>query len=198
MEITYKGVLSFLGIALTVAAFLPYIRDIRRRAIVPHVFTWFAWGIATFIVFLAQLAARGGVGTWPVGVSGLVQLYVAVLAWRYRADTHITRGDWIFLIASLGALPLWALTADPLWAIVILTVVDLVAYGPTIRRAYNKPHEESILMFAHFAIRNVLVVLALEHYSLATLLFPVALGLACLGMVVMLACRRRTLGLERA
>ena len=48
-------------------------------------------------------------------------------------------------------------------------------------------------MFAHFAIRNVLVVLALENYSLATLLFPLALGLACLGMVVMLAFRRRSL-----
>lgn len=188
-----KQLFSAAGIVLTFVALVPYIRAIRRGTMKPHVFSWVIWGIATFVVFLAQLAAHGGIGAWPVGVSGLVTLYIAVLAYLRRADTHITKLDWIFLIASLAALPAWFFTADPLWAVVILTTVDLLGYGPTIRRAYAFPHEESIVMFAHFAVRNLLVVLALEHYSLATMLFPVAVGIACVILCLLLAVRRRAL-----
>ncbi len=189
--------LSALGIVLTFVAFVPYIRSIHRGTIRPHVFSWFIWGLATVVVFLAQLAAGGGIGTWPIGVSGAVTFYIAVLSFLKRTDVGITRGDWAFLIASLTALPLWFVTSDPTWAVAILTAVDLIAYGPTVRRAYRRPHEESVFMFAHFGVRNALVVLALERYSLATLLFPVAVGVVCLLFVTMLLIRRRMVGPRR-
>lgn len=187
---TLKHFASALGIILTLVAFVPYFRALLRGRIKPHVFSWFIWGLVTFIVFLAQLAAQGGIGSWPVGLSGLLQLGIAALAFHQRTDTSITRSDWIFLISCLSALPLWFLTKDPLAAVIILTGVDLVAYGPTIRRAYHHPYEESVLMFAHFAARNALVLLALEHYSLTTVLFPASVGSVCLVFVLLLFWRR--------
>jgi hypothetical protein len=43
------------------------------------------------------------------------------------------------------------------------------------------------------AVRNALAVLALEHYSLTTVLFPAAVGVACLAFVAMVGYRRRHL-----
>jgi len=186
-----KEFLSASAIAITFAAFYPYIRSIRRGEAKPHVFSWVIWGLTTVIVFLAQLAARGGIGAWPIGVSGFITCYIAVLAWRMRADTLITRLDWAFLITSLTALPLWFFTADPLWAVVILTAVDVLGFGPTLRRAYARPHDENAIFYSIFGLRNLLAILALEHYSLATVLFPAAVGIACVLLALLLVVRRR-------
>ena len=188
-----KELLSAAAIALTFAMFLPYIRSIHLGKTKPHVFSWIVWGLGTLIVFFAQLAGQGGLGAWAIGVSGVITSYIALLAYMKRADTHITRTDWIFFVAALSALPFWFFTADPLWAVVTLTIVDVMGFGPTVRKAYRLPHEESVKFFALSVARNLLVILALEHYSLTTVLFPSVVGLACLLLVLMLVYRRRSL-----
>jgi hypothetical protein len=191
-----KELLSAAAIALTFAIFVPYIRSIRRGLTKPHVFSWVIWALGTFVVFLAQLAGSGGAGAWPIGVSGLISAYIAVLAYRQQSDTAITQSDWVFLLIALTALPCWFLTSDPLWAVVILTALDLAGFGPTFRSAYFRPHDERIGFYFLGAVRNLLSVLALEHYSLTTVLFPAAVGVACVIFVVMVAYRRRQLARE--
>ena len=187
----YKQVVSAVAIALTLIAYLPYMRDIVQGKTKPHVFSWVTWGATTFVVFLAQLDAKGGVGAWPVGVSGSITILVAALAYVKRADVGITKLDWLFFLAAMSSLPLWYFTSDPLWAVVVLTIVDLLGFGPTLRKAFVHPHSESIPFFAMFAVRNVLVVAALESYSLATVLFPAAVAVACCLLILLIAYRRK-------
>jgi len=189
----YKESLSAIAIALTFAAFVPYIRAIVSGTTRPHVFSWVIWGATTFVVFLAQLEGKGGVGAWPIGVSGSITIFIAFLAYAKRADITITKTDWLFFISALSSLPLWYFTADPLWAVVILTTVDVLGFGPTVRKAYSSPHSESLLFFALFAARNVLVIFALEHYSVTTVLFPAVIAAACMSLMAMLTVRRRAL-----
>ena len=186
-----KELLSAVAIVLTLVAFLPYIRSILRGNTRPHVFSWVIWGSTTFVVFLAQLADRGGVGAWPIGISGVITLCVAVLAYLKKSDATITRVDWLFLGMAMTALPFWYVTADPLWAVVILTAVDVLGFGPTIRKAYSFPHEEPLTFYLIFIVRNVIAIAALEHYSLTTILFPAATAVACLLFILMVAYRRR-------
>lgn len=191
--LSYKEGLSGIAIVLTFAAFLPYIRAIVSGTTRPHVFSWIIWGATTFVVFLAQLEGKGGVGAWPIGVSGGITIFIAFLAYVKRADITITKTDWLFFVSALSSLPLWYFTADPLWAVVILTTVDVLGFGPTVRKAYSSPHSESLLFFALFAARNVLVILALEHYSVTTVLFPAVIAVACMSLMAMLTVRRRAL-----
>lgn len=186
----HKAIFSAAAIVLTFVLFARYIRAIHSGEIKPHVFSWVIWTMVTLTVFFAQLADGAGVGAWPIGLSGAITFYIAVASYVKRGDTLITAGDWDFLIVALAAFPAWYLTANPLWAVVILTLADLLAFGPTIRRAYQQPHLESASFFGLGALRNLLVVLALEHYSLTTALFPVAVGAACLLLAALLVVRR--------
>lgn len=188
-----KELISAAAILVTFAMFLPYIRSIRQGRTKPHVFSWVIWALVTFVVFLAQLAGQAGVGAWAIGVSGMITVYIAWLAYARRADRTITRSDWGFLVAALSALPLWYLTADPLWAVVILTAVDLAGFGPTFRSAWARPFSEHAGFFALGALRNGLVLLALEHYSVTTALFPAAVGAGSIALVALILIRRRTL-----
>lgn len=186
----YKEILSAIAIALTFVAFYPYLHGILQGSIKPHVFSWIIWGTTTFVVFLAQLKAQGGVGAWPIGVSGAITILIAISAYVKRADVAITKIDWLFFISALASLPLWYLTANPAWAVIILTAVDLLGFGPTVRKAYAHPHSESLPFFALFAARNSLVVMALESYSIATILFPAAVAMACVLLMALIVYRR--------
>ena len=187
----YKEILSFVAIVLTLAAYIPYIRAIFSGTIKPHVFSWVIWGATTLLAFLAQLEANGGVGAWPIGVSGSITIFIACLAYLKRADVTITKSDWLFLVADMSSLPLWYLTSDPLWAVVMLTTVDVLGFGPTIRKAYHFPYSESLLFFGLFAVRNLLVMMAFENYSMTTLLFPAVIATVCVLLMMMIAYRRR-------
>jgi len=188
-----KELLAAIAIALTFIVFLPYIRSILKGKTKPHVFSWVIWGSTTFVVFLAQLADNGGAGAWPIGVSGIITIYVAFLAYIKKSDSTITRTDWIFFLLAMTSLPLWYLTSDPLWAVIILTTVDIIGFGPTFRKAYNHPFEEQLTFYAIFVVRNFIAILALEQYSLTTILFPAATAVACLLFILMSIYRRRML-----
>lgn len=192
----YKELLSFTAIALTFIAFIPYIRSIQQGKTKPHVFSWIIWASVTFIVFLAQLSDKGGAGAWPIGVSGLITFYVAILAYTKKSDTMITNKDRLFFLAAMSALPFWYLTSNPLWAVVILTTIDLIGFAPTYRKAYHHPNEEQLLFFSLIASRNLIAILALEHYSLTTMLFPAATALACILFIQLVTIRRKILKKE--
>ena len=192
---TWKEVAAGLAFLLTFALFLPYIRSILRGETIPHVFSWTIWAFGTFVVFFAQLAGGAGLGAWPLGFSAGITSYIALLAFSRRHDASITGTDWLLFLLALTALPAWFATSDPLWAVVLLTAADLVGFGPTLRRGYHQPHQEHLGFFLFGAVRNTFVVLALEHYSLTTALFPVAVGIACLALAGLLAWRRQIVAL---
>jgi len=189
----YKELLAAAAIVLTFVAFVPYVRSILAGQTKPHAFSWIVWGLGTFVVFLAQLADRGGLGAWPTGVSGLITAGIAVLAYRGRADTSITKVDWAFLAIALAALPCWLLTSNPLVAVVLLTGMDLAGFVPTFRVAFLRPRDEHIGFYSLGALRNAVAIAALEHYSWTTVLFPAAVGVACALFVAMVAYRRTQL-----
>jgi hypothetical protein len=186
-----KTVFSTAAIALTFALFYPYIRSIVRGETKPHVLSWVIWGIGTFTVFFAQLADGAGIGAWPIGLSALITTYVALLSWLKRSDLSITPLDWGCLVVALLALPIWLITESALSAVLILTAIDLVGFGPTVRKAYFKPHEERVWFFLLGALRNAFVIAALEHYSPTTVVFPAAVGIACLALAPFIAVRRQ-------
>ncbi len=187
----YKELLSAVAIGLTLFAFLPYIRSILQGRTKPHVFSWLIWGSTTFVVFLAQLADKGGAGAWVIGVSGAITIVIAILAYLKKSDVRITGTDWLFLTLAMTALPCWYLTTNPLWAVVILTTVDVLGFGPTIRKAYAKPFEENLLFYLIFVPRNLIAIAALEHYSLTTVLFPAITATTCMMLILMVISRRQ-------
>jgi len=189
-SIVAKDIISAVAFIVTVALFGNYIRSIRAAQTVPHVFSWVIWAGGTLIVFVAQLAGGGGVGAWPIGFSGCITAYIAFLAYRKRHHSPIAALDWVFLVLAVCALPAWWLASDPLWAVVLLTSADVIGFGPTFRRGYHHPYQEHAGFFALGALRNVLVVLALERYSWTTVLFPAAVGAACGALACLLYVRR--------
>lgn len=186
----YKELYGLIAVALTLAAFTSYIRSIWQGKTNPHVFSWVIWGSTTLVVFFAQWVDGGGPGSWPTAISGVVTLYVAALAYRKRGEITITRSDWFFFIVGMSSIPLWIVTSDPLWAVVIITFVEIVAFIPTIRKAYHAPYGEKLLFYFLMTARNFASAIAMEHYSWTTLLVPVSMVAACSILISVVGARR--------
>lgn len=181
-----KAVLSGLATVLTVLAFFPYIRSIWSGQTKPHVFSWVIWGVTTCIAFFAQWVGGAGVGAWPIGISGVITLGIAVLAYTKRDEIVIAFWDWVFFVSALAALPFWMLTSDPFWAILVLTIVDLLGFLPTIRKCVDAPEQENMSLYVIMFFRNLAVLGALETYSWTTVLFPAAMSVAIIPIFFLL------------
>ena len=189
--LSYKPWLGMLASALTVLAYAPYLLAIARQRVQPHVFTWMIWGTATLLAFAATLQEGGGSGAWVIGLSAAISFMVAALAYVKRADVKISPLDVAFFIGALAAVPLWFWTNDPLSAVLLLTLIELLGFAPTFRKAWHAPYSESISFLLLLTLRNVLILAALEQVSLSTTLFPAAAGVACLALVAMMIWRRQ-------
>lgn len=185
-----KPWLGLLAAILTCVAFLPYIVSILRGQTRPHVFSWVIWSINTSVAFLAMLHAGGGAGAVVIGFSAGVTLFITILAWIHRADVEVTISDRLFFIAALAAMPLWHWMEDPFWAIWLITLIELLGFGPTLRKTWSQPYSESMTFYVVMMLRNVLVIAAMDHITLTTSLFPGAMALVCVGLIAIMVWRR--------
>lgn len=187
---TYSTWLSAMAMMLTVIAFLPYIRSVLHGQVRPHVFSWVIWGLNTSVAFLAALDAGGGIGSWVIGFSAGVTLFIAMLAYVKRADVNVTITDRLFFMVALAAMPLWVWLEDPLWAVWLVTVIELLGFGPTFRKTWFQPYSESMVFLWLLVVRNTLVIAALARHTTTTVLFPAAMAAACLALIALMVWRR--------
>lgn len=190
---TVREIFSVLAIILTLTGFFLYIRSIVLGIIQPHMFTWIIWSFVTFTVCLAQIEDGGGVGAWPIGVSGILTIVVAIMSLLKRSDLSIRKIDIVFFVTALLSLPLWYFTSDPLWTVILLSWVDVCGFVPTIRKAYHQPFQENLAFFTIFLFRNLIAIAALEHFSMTTVLFPAAISLPTIVLIGVIFYRRRVI-----
>lgn len=178
-------ILSFLGSAI-------YIKSIINGKTKPHFYTHFVWAILTFIAFYAQIVDKGGIGSWITGVTTLTILFTALLALKFGTK-DVTKSDKIILAATLLAIIPWLMTSNPLWSVIMVTLIDVVAYYPTIRKSWHKPHEEALMSYTIGAIKFLLSILALENITIITALYPLAIVTANTFLISMCLWRRKNL-----
>jgi len=193
MEIYLKPYFAAVSIAFSFIGFAPYIRAILRNEAKPHAFSWLIWGVSTMTVFVAQIYSGGGLGSWALGLTGVITLVIAILSYCKKSDDSIAKIDWIFLCAALSAIPLWFFTANPLYAVIVLTVVDSIGYLPTLRKAYCKPFEERALLFFIMIVSSIFSIAALENYVLTNVLFQTATITGNVLLIAVILIRRRFL-----
>lgn len=187
-----QDIIGFVAAIIGIYAFYPYLRDIFRRKTRPHIFTWGVWGMLMGIGFFAQISQNAGPGAWVTGVFAVLNFVIVILALKY-GEKNITRSDWIMLLVALLAIPLWVLTNNPLWSVILISVIDVVAFVPTFRKSWSKPHEETLETFVWVSLSFLLSFWALETLNLTTILYPATLLGINIVFIALSLMRRRQL-----
>jgi len=187
-----KGLFFLLGLALSLACALTYWQAIYSRSIRPHLFSWLIWSITMGVAGAAQIRSNGGAASW-IALLGSINCFLIAVACLWIGHKGITRSDWLLLAAALLAVPLWMITRQPLWSVLLVTGIDAIGYGPTFRKSWDRPGQESVLAFVIGGLAMLFSLLALDSYPLTNWIYPAVIVIFNGVLVGMLQARRRYL-----
>jgi hypothetical protein len=121
-------------------------------------FSWLVWALATFIIFLIQWNNGGGFGSVVTLAVSLSCMFIGALSIKYGTK-DVKRIDYVFILFSLISLILWLYFEQPLLSIILLVSIDLFAFLPTLRKAWNDPYSETLSMYVVTTFRHSLALL---------------------------------------
>lgn len=187
-----KETIGLIGIALVIIAYSRYFYSIYKGTTKPHLFSWLLWFVLMSVAFVAQLVEGAGAGAWPIGLGALLTFSVMICSFKY-GEKDIKKSDWVILALGLSAIPLWLLTKNPLWSVILVSMIDASGYIPTFRKSWHKPDQENAIFFGLDCLIYVTAILALENLTLTTYLYPATLFVMNVLLTVMLLYRRAVL-----
>lgn len=188
----WNTAISLIVIALTFAGYVPYILDIFRKKTTPHAFTWFSVSLTAFLAYALQVEGGAGVGAWAMLFVSIICAFIFLLSFKY-GTRDIKKIDIFFLGISIIALYLWLVVDQPILSVVLITLAEVFAYFPTIRKSWSDPHSETLVFYEISTVRHGLVLLAVEKINLLTALYPAAWALTNLVIALILIVRRKAL-----
>jgi hypothetical protein len=146
---------------------------------------------------LGQWVSGGGPGSWATGVAALVTIFTLVLSLKGGYGTKdITNFDKICLALALVAILPWLLAKSVLWSVILATLIDLIAFFPTMRKTWHAPYSESLGSMYADAVKHSLSIFSMNSYSLVNVIFPASVLLTkfvIIGEIVFLRKFKKTL-----
>lgn len=169
-----KEILAIIAALIAFGGNLPYIRDAFRKRVKPHPYTWLVWTIVTGITFFGQVQAGAGIGALPAAISEIFTITIFIFSLRYGFK-YVAKTDTIFLIVALLGLIPWLINDDPTISVIIAVGIDIVAFVPTIRKAWRHPKTETPVLYSANVIKHILTLFSLQAYNIATTLHSIAM-----------------------
>lgn len=188
-----KTLLTTVSILFALLSYIPYFRDIRRHKTKPHAFTWLVWCVMSTSAYFSQVADGGGVASWVLAFTAVVNFAIFWIA-LYKGQKDITVLDWFCLFGAFIGLALMTFNEDPPLSLGLISAVNVIGFIPTVRKSMLKPQQETATTFAFTALKYFFSIIALEHFTLGTLLYPSTVGICNALFVVLLLVRRNQLG----
>lgn len=173
-----KEILAFVAAILALVGNTSYLRDVWRGRVEPHPYTWFIWSIVSMTTFFGGLIKGAGIGALPTGVSEgfTIVIFLFSLKNLFQGKVrHIRTIDTYFLVACLLGLIPWVLTKDPTISVVIVVIIDLIAFVPTLRKTWSHPQSEKPILYETNVLRHILTLFSLQTYNIATTIHSVAM-----------------------
>jgi uncharacterized protein with PQ loop repeat len=165
-----KQILSIVAVVLTFVAYIPYYRDILRHKTHPHVYSWSLWGLLTVLIVALQIKGGAGAATYVTAAAGLLCLGVVALSLKH-GKRDITLSDTIVAVLGLIAIGFWLIVDQPVVSIILVVIADVLAFIPTVRKSWHKPHTETLSLYVTNTLRFTLALIAVKEYTILSALW---------------------------
>ncbi len=156
----------YLAVVLTLYGYLSYLKGTLSGKVKPNKVTWFLWGLAPMIAFVAQL--NQGVGlvsllTFAVGFGPFVIFFASFI--NKKAQWKISSFDLICGAVSVVGLILWLFTKVGDIAIFFSILADALAAAPTILKSIKAPETESSVTYLMGVIGSIITLLTIKQWD---------------------------------
>jgi len=141
---TSLALMAITSATLSLAAFLPYIRDTLSGVTQPQRASWLIWTVLSTIAFCAQMSEGAGTTLWFAGAQAGGTIIVFALSVRHGQGLFLTRPDErILWIAAIGMV-VWFFTETAAYALAMTITISLLGGTLTVIKAYRAPGTETM------------------------------------------------------
>ena len=188
--IEYKEIFWVISVILTLVWYYIYIKDIYFWQNRPHFFSWFVWGLITMIIYFIQIANNPWAWSWTVLFTFCISFLIAFISlWKWTKD--ITFSDIVSLIFAFVTISLWFFIENKIFSLILLVLIDIFGYYPTIRKSFKNPFEENYMLYLLSIPKFWLAILALNEINLETSLYLFANLIILVFLVLVIVIWRR-------
>lgn len=151
-----------------------YLIDVLKGKTKPHPYTWFIWSIVSAVVFFGQLVKGAGVGAIPTFIAEIFTIIIFFFSLRFGFNNIPKKDHYFLALALIGMIP-WALTKDPTISVIIVVIIDVIAFTPTLRKTWKYPTTETSLLYGMNVLRHIITFYLLEYYNIATTIHSIVM-----------------------
>lgn len=206
--IGFKEAMGALAVVIAVVAYAIYFWQSLRGTARPHPLSWLIFGILTGTAYLVQLGEAAGPGSWVMGVTTAVCLMLSAMSF-WRGERSFPLNEWAFLGAATVVFLFYLLSRElELWmppgaardalashaaaiSAILATSVNVIGFGPTISKAWERPHTDSATLFFLNGTKFIPALFALNGFSIAISLYPITQLTVNLAVALLIYLRRR-------
>lgn len=173
-----KEILMVIASVMAFFGNISYLKAVFAEKVKPHPYTWFIWSIVSLVTFFGQLQKGAGIAVIPAGVAEVFTIMIFIFSLKYFFQgkiNYVRKIDHFFLaFALLGLIP-WAITDDPTISVVIVVLIDVIAFVPAIRKTYLNPSTEKSFLYEMNVARHSIILSILGAYNIATTFHSIAM-----------------------
>jgi hypothetical protein len=208
-SLTLKDLMGALAVVIAVVAYAIYAWQTLRGGTRPHPLSWLIFGILTGTGYLVQIDQAAGPGSWVMGVTTVVCLLLCVMSF-WKGERTFPWYEWAFLVAAFivfvfylwsqqpallaavlsGAAHETVVRHGPAISAVLASIVNVLGFGPTVTKAWSRPHSDSVATFLLNGIKFIPSFFAMDVISVATCALPATLVIANLAVAAVIYWRR--------
>ncbi|MGD0151161.1 MAG: hypothetical protein ABSB77_21470 [Xanthobacteraceae bacterium] len=185
----FKDAMGALAVVITLAAYGIYVWQTLRGEARPHPLSWLIFGILTGTAYLVQRDEAAGPGSWVMGITAIVCLLLCLMSF-WRGERTFPWYEWAFLVAAAVIFIFYLWSHEPTISAALAAIVSVLGFGPTVTKAWQRPHSDSITTFAVNSIKFIPAFFAMDNLTLATCVMPAALVVANAAVALIIYARR--------
>ncbi|MBI2048052.1 MAG: hypothetical protein HYT27_02840 [Parcubacteria group bacterium] len=151
-------ILNTLAGLLAIGGFFPYITSVLKEETKPNKATWVVWTSLTCITAIGMWDA----GTLNAQVTAIAigDMIVLALAFKFGVPEWSNLDRFCLIGAGVGLL-LWAVTGNPITAVVVSLLIIFVGSVPTMVKTWHNPSWENVAAYAFMAASSVVTIVAI-------------------------------------
>ena len=185
-----KFIFGLIWGAITTITYLVYYYSVFRGETKPHIYTAFLYLIITLLIFTIQISNEASYWSIYLWVIAFFSWVTYLLSFKYWTN-DITTFDKICLWIWLITIPIWYFSWNPLYSLLLLVWLDLVATSPTIRKTFVDPYSENPNVYLIEFIWLIFVLWSLNNFALVNSLYPIFIFSINIMIYFIIIVRRR-------
>ena len=183
-------IVIFGAIVLLLGA-VSYVKETVEGNTKPNRVTWLMWSVAPMIASAAAFSSGVRWAALPVFMSGFGPLLVFIASFvNPKSYWKLGRFDYLCGACSILALLLWAITKEPIVAILFAIASDGFAAIPTLVKSWRYPETETVDAYVAGLFSAVTSFFAIRYWSVAEFAFPAYLVILDLCLIFAIFRRR--------